>query len=98
MDSSKPTNVRWYVFVAVLALCTVNYFDRAVISLCMPVMAKDLQFGPQIIGVIFSSFFWGYTLMQIPIGWISDRVRPGKLLVSSGILWGVIQMLTGFIS
>jgi len=86
------------VFVAVLALCTVNYFDRAVISLCMPVMAKDLQFGPQIIGVIFSSFFWGYTLMQIPIGWISDRVRPGKLLVSSGILWGVIQMLTGFIS
>lgn len=98
MDSAKPSNVRWYVFVTVLILCTVNYFDRAVISLCMPVMEKDLHFGPQLIGVILSSFFWGYTLMQIPVGWLSDRFRPGPLLVSSGILWGVFQMCTGFIS
>jgi ACS family D-galactonate transporter-like MFS transporter len=84
--------------VAVLVLCTINYFDRAVISLCMPVMEKDLHFGPEVIGVILSSFFWGYTLAQIPVGWICDRVRAGTLLASSGILWGVFQIFTGFIS
>lgn len=96
--AEKPTSVRWYVFLAVLALCTINYFDRAVISLCMPAMEKDLHFGPQIIGVIFSSFFWGYTLAQIPIGWVSDRFRAGTLLVASGIFWGIFQISTGFIS
>jgi ACS family D-galactonate transporter-like MFS transporter len=64
----------------------------------MPVMQKDLQFSPALVGLVFSSFFWGYTVMQIPIGWLCDRIRPGKLLVSSGFLWGVIQILTGLIS
>ena len=96
--SGKTTRVRWHVFLAVLVLCTINYFDRAVISLCMPVMEKDLHFGPQVIGIILSSFFWGYTLAQIPVGWVCDRIRAGKLLVLSGILWGILQICTGFIS
>ena len=92
------TNMRWYVFLAVLAICAINYFDRAIISICMPVMQKDLQFSAAVVGLVFSSFFWGYTLMQIPIGWLADRMRPGKLLVASGFLWAVIQLVTGLIT
>jgi len=52
------TNMRWYVFLAVLAICAINYFDRAIISICMPVMQKDLQFSAAVVGLVFSSFFW----------------------------------------
>lgn len=98
MTSMKPTNVRWGVFFTLLVLCTINYVDRAVLSICMPAIQKDLSLDPAIVGVILSSFFWGYAAMQIPVGWLLDRFRPDKLIVLSAALWGVFQMLTGFVS
>ena len=95
---SKPTKVRWMGFGSLLALCTVNYVDRAVISICMPAIEADLQFGPAMVGVILSAFFWGYTLMQIPAGWIADRLGPGKTILGSGLLWGIFQIITGFLN
>ncbi|MGE1062495.1 MFS transporter [Megasphaera paucivorans] len=94
----KPSKVRWYVFASLLALCTVNYVDRAVISICMPTIEEDLHFGPALVGIILSAFFWGYTLMQIPAGWFADHFGPGKTILGSGILWGIFQILTGTLS
>ena len=59
MINEKPTKVRWMVFASLFALCTVNYIDRAVISVCMPAIEEELHFGPELVGVILSAFFWG---------------------------------------
>jgi len=94
----KPTNVRWHVFIMLLALVTINYVDRAVLSIAMPAISKDLNFDPAIVGLILSSFFWGYALMQIPSGWLADRYRPDKVVIGAAFAWGFVQTLTGFIS
>lgn len=39
---AKPTNVRWRVFIMLLLLVTINYVDRAVLSIAMPEIQKDL--------------------------------------------------------
>lgn len=96
--SVKPTKVRWHVFIMLLALVTINYVDRAVLSIAMPAISKDLNFDPAIVGVILSSFFWGYALMQIPSGWLADRYRPDKVVIGAAFAWGIVQTLTGFIS
>lgn len=98
MNAMKPTNVRWFVFLAILVLCSINYVDRAVLSVLMPAIQADLGFSPVLVGFVFSAFFWGYTLMQIPSGWLCDRFAPGKVIVGTGILWGVFQIITGFVS
>lgn len=54
---NAPTRVRWMVFSSLFALCTVNYIDRAVISICMPAIEEELHFGPELVGVILSAFF-----------------------------------------
>ncbi|PHD71722.1 MFS transporter [Bacillus sp. AFS043905] len=97
-DLDRPTNVRWQVFVALLGLTTINYIDRAVLSVAMPALQKDLALDPAIVGLVLSSFFWGYALMQIPVGLIADRYRPDKLIVGSALAWGLAQTLTGFVS
>ena len=94
---NAPTRVRWMVFASLFALCTVNYICRAVISICMPAIEEELHFGPELVGVILSAFFWGYTVMQIPSGWVADRFGPGKTILGSGLLWGLFQVLTGFL-
>ena len=94
----KPTNVRWQVFIAIFILCSINYVDRAVISVLMPAIQSDLGFSPEMVGVILSAFFWGYVLMQIPCGWLCDKIQPGKVIVGTGVLWGIFQIITGFIT
>lgn len=97
-DYPKATNVRWHVFIMLLVLCAINYVDRAVLSIAMPLIQKDLELDPAIVGIILSSFFWGYALMQIPSGWIADRYRPDKLVCGAALLWGIVQTLTGFVN
>jgi ACS family D-galactonate transporter-like MFS transporter len=96
--SVKPTKVRWHVFLMLLALVTINYVDRAVLSIAMPEISKDLNFDPAVVGLILSSFFWGYALMQIPSGWLADRYRPDKVVIGAAFAWGIVQTLTGFVS
>ena len=98
MSGAKPTAARWSVFAVLLILCTINYVDRAVLSVCMPSIQKDLDLDPALTGVILSAFFWGYALMQIPAGWMADRLRTDALLVVSALFWGLFQILTGFLS
>jgi ACS family D-galactonate transporter-like MFS transporter len=98
MTPEKPTNVRWWVFVVLLIVITINYVDRAVLSVCMPDIQKEFGFDAAMVGVILSAFFWSYALMQFPVGWISDKFGPGRAIFFSGILWGIVQMITGVLS
>ena len=36
-------------------------------------MAKELGWSAMERGLVSSSFFWGYSLTQIPAGWVSTR-------------------------
>jgi hypothetical protein len=53
-----PTHMRWFVFFSLFLLCAVNYMDRTVIFICMPLIEEELQFSPAVVGFILSSFFW----------------------------------------
>ena len=41
-DTAKPSGVRWKIFLLMLFLISINYIDRASLSVAMPVIAKDL--------------------------------------------------------
>ena len=49
----------------------------------------------QVTGIILSSFGWTYALMQLPGGWLVDKLKPRKVVSASLIGWGVIEGLTG---
>lgn len=94
----KRSNARWNIFIMLAIVCTINYIDRAVLSVCMPQIQQELNFSPETVGAILSAFFWGYALMQIPCGWLCDRFKPGKVLLIGGLCWGIFQAITGIIS
>jgi ACS family D-galactonate transporter-like MFS transporter len=41
-----------------LMLVTINYVDRASLSVAMPVIAAEFKLSPAMQGLILSSFFW----------------------------------------
>jgi ACS family D-galactonate transporter-like MFS transporter len=75
--AARPTSVRWRIFLLVLLIVTINYVDRASLSVAMPTISKEFGIDAAAQGIILSSFFWTYALMQIPGGWLADRYGQG---------------------
>ncbi|MGA2116334.1 MAG: MFS transporter [Bryobacteraceae bacterium] len=87
---------RWLIALLLFVAGLINYFDRTIVSVALPVIALDLHLGPARMGVLLSAFFWSYALMQVPIGWLSDRYNLRWLYAGCFALWSFTCGLTGF--
>lgn len=87
---------RWTVIGLLFTASLINYFDRATISMALPFISTDLHLGPEAKGILLSAFFWSYCLLQIPIGWITDRVNLRWFYAVMFAIWSVAQGMTGF--
>ncbi len=77
-------------FLAV-AIC---YIDRVNISVAIIPMAEELGWDLQTRGIVLSSFFMGYLLLQIVGGRLADRFG-GKIVLGAGVLlWSLFTILT----
>lgn len=94
-NGSKPTNVRWRLFILLLALVTINYVDRGSLSVALPAINKEFNLPPELTGLLLSAFFWTYALMQVPVGWLIDRFGPRKMLTASCVGWGAATAASG---
>jgi len=101
-DTTAPTKVRWKIFLMMLFLISINYIDRASLSVAMPMIAKEFDIGPATQGLLLSSFFWTYAFMQIPGGMLADRFGPRGVIAGATIGWGFFQAIaavcTGWVS
>jgi len=87
---------RWWIVVLLFFAGLINYFDRTIVSVALPAIAADLHLGPARMGVLLSAFFWSYALMQVPVGWLSDRYNLRWLYAACFALWSLTCGLTGF--
>src|SRR5215813_9103305 len=99
MDLSDVSNKRrWSIIILLFAASLINYLDRATISFALPLISRDFHLTSQSKGLLLSSFFWSYALMQIPIGWCADRFNLRWLYAVAFTIWSVAQGLTGLAS
>ena len=91
--TSAMTNVRWRIFFLILGTVAINYIDRASLSVAMPMISKEFSISPAIQGILLSSFFWTYCLMQIPGGMLADRFLPRSVIAGATIGWGTFAAL-----
>lgn len=99
MDLSDISNRRRWTIVGLLfAASLINYLDRAVISFALPLISRDFRLTAETKGLLLSSFFWSYALMQLPIGWCADRFNLRWLYAVAFTIWSFAQGLTGLVS
>jgi sugar phosphate permease len=92
--SSVRTSVRYRVLWLCVLLYAITYMDRVCIYAAMPVIAREFSFDKLTQGLIFSAFAWGYSTLQVPSGWLVDRVGPRRMLSSIVLWWSAFTMLT----
>ena len=98
----ERTSVRWKIFLMMLLLISINYIDRASLSVAMPLIGKEFDIAPATQGLLLSAFFWTYAFMQVPGGMLADRYKPRVVIATATIFWGFFQAIaavcTGWVS
>ncbi len=96
MTDLKESPQRWWLMILLVAGMVFCYAQRGALSVAAPFMIRDLDLSPASMGVLLSAFFWSYSLMQIPAGWLVDRLGVRKGYGIGFAVWSAATALTGF--
>ncbi|MGM7723885.1 MFS transporter [Metabacillus sp. Hm71] len=94
---NRMTKVRYGVVLMLFITVIINYMDRSNISVAAPLISKDLGLDPVQMGLIFSAFGWTYAALQIPGGWILDKLGNRKTHTIGIAGFSIATLLQGFI-
>jgi len=97
MQAQKQTHVRYLILFMLFVVTTINYADRATISIVGASLQKDLGIDAVSLGYIFSAFGWAYVFGQIPGGWLLDRFGSKKVYAISIFIWSLFTLLQSFV-
>ena len=93
IGAAERTRVRYWILLLIFAITTLNYADRATLSVTGSAMRKEFGFDAIQIGYIFSAFSWSYVLAQLPSGWLLDRFGARRVYAWSICLWSAFTLL-----
>lgn len=85
--SSRPSAVRFLVLAWLCGLATLAYIHRGCVSVPATLIQNDLCLTKREMAQIMFAFFLGYSLCQIPSGWLGDRFGTRHALTLMIILW-----------
>jgi MFS transporter, ACS family, D-galactonate transporter len=86
---------RFLIMALLFVTVVINYLDRSNLSIAAPSIASEFGLHPVQLGVVFSAFGWTYTPLQIPGGWLVDRVHPRVLYPITILFWSVATLCLG---
>jgi ACS family D-galactonate transporter-like MFS transporter len=95
--AAKASRVRVLVAVMLFVTVVINYLDRSNLSIAMPAIAEEMDLSSAQQGLLLSAFGWTYAALQIPGGWLVDRVSPRVLYPVCLILWSLATFCMGII-
>jgi MFS family permease len=96
MGKSTRTTGKYNAFAFLYLGWCIAYIDRVAINLALVSISKDLHLAPSAMGVVLSSFFIAYAIMQLPGGWLADRYGSKKVIIVTLLLWSAFTAFTGF--
>ncbi|EID80636.1 MULTISPECIES: MFS transporter [Rhodococcus] len=95
--AAQASKARVLIAVMLFVTVVINYMDRANLSIAMPAIADEMDLSKAQQGLLLSAFGWTYAALQIPGGWLVDRIPPRLLYPACLILWSVATAFMGVI-
>jgi ACS family glucarate transporter-like MFS transporter len=90
--ADAPTRARWLIILVLFVVSTINYADRATLSIVGTDLSRDLQLDAVTLGYLLSAFSWTYVALQIPGGWLLDRAGSRRVYRWSLLGWSAFTM------
>src|SRR5580765_5975205 len=90
------THIRFFVLFMLFLASSVNYADRASLSITKGRLSTDLHLDTVSMGYLLSAWGWSYVVAQIPSGWLLDRFGSKRIYGIAFFLWSLFVFLMGF--
>ncbi|MDX1926801.1 MAG: MFS transporter [Pirellulaceae bacterium] len=94
--------MKYYVLYLLCLAAIIAYVQRLAFSVCEQHIRVDLELDKAQIGQIMAAWQLGYALMQLPSGWLADRIGSRRSLAIFIVAWsgmlGVAAWCTNYTS
>lgn len=87
MKNSRLSN--FLIFITLSALFLLSQFYRVSNAVIAPDLIKDLGLNAEMFGMLGGAFFYAFTLLQIPMGPMLDRIGPRLILSISSFIGAI---------
>lgn len=94
VQESNQFPKRWVIVILCFSAFLLCNMDRVNMSIAILPMSKEFNWNSATVGLIQSSFFWGYLLTQIVGGIWADKIGGKQVLGFGVIWWSVATILT----
>ncbi|KAF7844537.1 ascorbate transporter, chloroplastic-like [Senna tora] len=91
-ENAEAFPKRWVIVLLCFAAFVLCNMDRVNMSIAILPMSQEFNWNSATVGLIQSSFFWGYLLTQILGGIWADKIG-GKLVLGFGVVWWSIATI-----
>src|SRR6202453_3882008 len=89
--SPSGRNARWLVVALLTVGVVIAYTDRINLSSALPQIRMSFPISAAESGILLSAFFWAYTLLQTPAGWVVDRFGLKCPYALGLLLWSAVS-------
>lgn len=93
--TSEQRRRRWMALAIVALAYILSFFQRFAPAGIAQDLAAAFQTSAASLGVLAATYFYIYTVMQIPTGILADTLGPRRILALGGLVGGVGSLLFG---
>lgn len=96
MNTTAVNSKNKYLVLGLLCLgWIINYFDKVAINVAVIPISQQFGLSETQVGLILSSFFLSYAIMQPIGGTLADKFGSRKVIITSVVVWSLFTILTG---
>lgn len=93
--TSNQQRQRWLALGIVALAYVLSFFQRFAPAAISQDLATAFQTTAASLGVLAATYFWVYTVMQVPTGILVDTLGPRRILLLGGLMGGAGSLLFG---
>ncbi|MBA4190864.1 MAG: hypothetical protein C0467_22990 [Planctomycetaceae bacterium] len=90
--------MRYTLLAFLCVISVVAYVQRSAMNGATKAIEDDLQISSNDLGIVMSVWYLGYSLFQLPGGWLADRIGSKPALILFALLWSVLTGLAGLVA
>jgi MFS transporter, ACS family, D-galactonate transporter len=94
----RERSARWLVVALLTVGVIIAYTDRINLSAALPQIRMSFPLSAEASGILLSAFFWAYTLLQTPAGWVVDRFGLKWPYAAGLFVWSAVSAATALVS
>ena len=80
---------RWIIFGIVLASYVLSFFHRIAPAALAGDLTRAFAIKGAVLGTLAATYFYVYTLLQVPVGVLADTLGPRRILTGGSLVAGI---------